>query len=105
MTRVRTVRRPGGPDDADAPSVLGQNVRVALASAAWFLAAVLVPAIAGPWELFGLPGLFVSPAGDLVRVCALSGFGTALRLVVEEVTAALGDTGPWERSERSATTD
>jgi hypothetical protein len=80
--------------DDDALSVLGQNVYVALAPAAWFLTAVLVPVAADLWELFGLPGLFVSPAGDLVRVCALSGLGTALLLVVAGATAALGDTEP-----------
>jgi hypothetical protein len=79
--------------DTDARCVLGQNVHVALAPTVWFLVAVLVPLAEDLWELFGFFGLFSSPAGDLVRVCALSGLGTSLLLVVAGVTAALDDTG------------
>jgi len=73
----------------DAASVLGQQLRLVPAPAAWFLAGVGVPALADLWSLVGLPGLFSSPAGDLVRVCALAGVGTALLLVVAGATAAL----------------
>jgi hypothetical protein len=69
--------------------VLGQQLRLVPAPAAWFLAGVAVPALADLWSLVGLPGLFSSPADDLVRVCALAGVGTALLLVVAGATAAL----------------
>jgi hypothetical protein len=77
----------------DAGSVLGQHARLALAPLAWFLAAALVPLVEDLWSLLGLFGLFTSPGGDLVRVCALTGLGTAALLVVAGVTAALDGQG------------
>jgi hypothetical protein len=76
---------------ADAASVLGQQLRLVPAPAAWFLAGITVPAVEDLWGLLGLSGLFVSPGDDLVRVFALAGVGTALLLVVAGATAALGD--------------
>jgi len=93
---VRGVRR--GRDaaalvDRDVASVVGQSLRIALAPAAWFLAAGLVPIVADLWNLLGIYGLFRSPAETIVRVCTLTGLGTALLVVIAGVVAALGGTG------------
>jgi hypothetical protein len=76
----------------DAASVLGQQLRLVPAPAAWFLAGVCVPVLADLWDLLGLVGLFTSPADDLVRVCALAGVGTALLVVVAGAAAAFDRT-------------
>jgi hypothetical protein len=89
---------------ADAPGVLGQGVRVALAPGAWFLLALAVRPLAGLWDLLGLVGFFVSPAGDLVRLCARTGLGTALLLVVAGATAALHGRRAGESAPASAST-
>jgi hypothetical protein len=73
----------------DAASALGQQLRLVPAPAAWFLAGVGVPVLADLWDLLGLFGLFTSPADALVRVCALTGVGTALLVVVAGAAAAL----------------
>jgi hypothetical protein len=77
----------------DIASVLGQQVRLAPAPVVWFVAGVSIPAVADLWDLLGLVGLFVSPADDLVWVCALVGVGTALLLVVAGSAAALDRDG------------
>jgi hypothetical protein len=73
--------------------VLGQCVRAAVAPAVWFVAGALVPVVADLWDLLGFVGLFSSPASDLVRVCALTGVGTAALVVTAGATAALDDAG------------
>ena len=71
------------------PAVLGQSVHAAVVPGVWFLAAALVPVLGDLWGVVGLPGAFTSPIDDFVRVCALTGLGTAMLLVVAGATAAL----------------
>jgi hypothetical protein len=86
---VSLSRHVSAPVFSDVASVLRENVRAALPAAGWFVAAHLVAALESLWQGVGLPGLFTSPRGALVRLFALTGVATVGLYAVAVGTAAL----------------
>ncbi len=85
------------PGPGDVGGVLYENSRVALAAGAWFLAALAVYFAESAWDATGLPGAFVSPAGDLSFTLAGAGVGCtvvyAVAVGTARVRAGRGGTG------------
>lgn len=71
-------RTPTAPQPDDIEGLLRENVHVALPAGGWFLAAHLVYFIEGLWDLFGIPGVFTSPAADLSFVFIGAGVAVVL---------------------------
>jgi hypothetical protein len=82
-------RRVSAPVLSDLGVVLRENVRAALPAAGWFVAAHLVAVLESLWQGLGLPGLFTSPRGALVRLFALTGVATVGQYAVAVGTAAI----------------
>jgi len=68
------------PDDTGA--VLRENVGVALGAGVWFLAALVVYAAEGLWNLLGIPGAFTTPAPGLAFVFSATGVATVVLYAV-----------------------
>jgi hypothetical protein len=88
---VALSRRVSPPALSTLPSALRESVRAAVAAAGWLVAAHLAILLEHLWQGLGLPGLFTSPRGALVRVFVLTGLATVGLYAVTVGTAALRD--------------